>query len=251
MGEFLKRLRDEWELIHWIVETENISFDYMGIPEIYKFCVQSKVLCVVLKYVFRSYGIHIKIPMPTGLEMDLEMDDWDCIFENMERIRDVGANFDYNNFSLLGFQDYYLGSNNDEISQSLSRLPMIPRQLAEEKTLDWLKDDPEIISCHLLYHPFYKRLLEWNKYHIMDNDYSQLLLSIENRLKVIHNCSLANFTESYLDGIAFPIYYEYSVDYLYDLDESTFHADSIFAAFILQCLITVAEKKGFSTKAKR
>lgn len=210
-----------------------------------QYSVQNKILGIAIKYIFHSYGIEVDIPVMGRLDMETsEDDDYDIAFENMYALSNVGKFFDYNNFSLFGFNTYYLGTAK-EVKESFEKLPKVIHKISGETTKQWLLEEPEITFCYLLYHPCYKRFSDWLKINSFDNGFNKLFQLVNDRLEAIHKRSFGVLKHTSEAGAVFPIYFQEDCDYLFDSDESMFHMDSIFAAFVLQCLIAVAERRGF------
>lgn len=212
-----------------------------------QYCVQNKILGIAIKYIFHSYGIDVSIPVMDRLNIDISEDyddEYDTAFENMYTLSDVGRFFDYDNFSLFGFNTYYLGSVR-EVKDSFEKLPKVIHKISGESTKQWLEEEPEIAFCYLLYHPCYKWFTDWLKINSFDNVFNKLFQLVNERLGAIHKRSFGVLKHTSEAGAVFPIYFQEDCDYLYDSDESMFHMDSIFAAFVLQCLIAVAERRGF------
>jgi hypothetical protein len=210
-----------------------------------QYSVQNKMLGIAIKYIFHSYGIDIRIPVMGRLDIEIS-EDYDIAFENMYALSDLGRLFDYNNFSLFGFKTYDLGNTVEEIKTSFEKLPKAVHKISGVKTKQWLEEEPDITFCYLLYHPCYKRFSEWSKMNSIDNVFTKLYQLVNDRLEVIHNQSFGIQKDTCEAGAVFPIYYHEDCDYIFDSDETMFHMDSIFAAFVLQCLIVVAEKRGFN-----
>jgi len=225
------------------------SYYYIA-EDILKIIVSRKLLCSIIPYFLKRYGCPTEgFPMIPSL--NIGDDYFSSIEENIYLIYEYSVCRSFNFFSQFDFQIYDVSGEIDTLMDKLPEVPEPIKSLVDETLLTYVeryKTSCEFAYGGILYHPYYNHFMNWVRANgdRLPQEFDILLSYIEEIFNSMYCDSTDPLTSPEEPGAAFPLVFVEDEDPLY-CTESSYRDESIFAAFVLFCLVQVAKRRGYHT----